>query len=125
VGLIIYRNWRYEQELDSLLWKIDYKDIQIPDLPPLSSGQGKASRVRKAHLSLLLLLLLVLGKCCVAGKSILCQSFINPSSRQRVNAFHTFARLVSKHKNGIVTACVIASTESASASENEPGVSQL
>ncbi|XP_046437666.1 guanylate cyclase 32E-like isoform X2 [Daphnia pulex] len=44
VGLIIYRNWRYEQELDSLLWKIDYKDIQIPDLPPLSSGQGKASR---------------------------------------------------------------------------------
>ncbi|XP_046653495.1 guanylate cyclase 32E-like isoform X2 [Daphnia pulicaria] len=44
VGLIIYRNWRYEQELDSFLWKIDYKDIQIPDLPPLSSGQGKASR---------------------------------------------------------------------------------
>ena len=45
VGLIIYRNWRYEQELDSLLWKIDYKDIQIPDLPAVSSGQGKAPRV--------------------------------------------------------------------------------
>lgn len=45
VGLIIYRNWRYEQELDSLLWKIDYKDIQIPDLPTASSGQGKAPRV--------------------------------------------------------------------------------
>lgn len=49
VGLIIYRNWRYEQELDSLLWKIDYKDIQIPDLPALSSGQGKAPRVTFKH----------------------------------------------------------------------------
>ncbi|XP_015121956.1 guanylate cyclase 32E [Diachasma alloeum] len=27
--LILYRNWRYEQELDSLLWKVNYKDIQI------------------------------------------------------------------------------------------------
>ncbi|KAB0802102.1 hypothetical protein PPYR_04288 [Photinus pyralis] len=26
---ILYRNWRYEQELDSLLWKIDYKDIEL------------------------------------------------------------------------------------------------
>lgn len=25
----MYRNWRYEQELDSLLWKIDYKDIKM------------------------------------------------------------------------------------------------
>ncbi len=57
VGLIIYRNWRYEQELDSLLWKIDYKDIQIPDLPPLSSGQGKASRVRKASLFFLIIII--------------------------------------------------------------------
>merc|ERR1740128_252895 len=39
--LIIYRNWRYEQELDSVLWKIDYKDIQIPELPTVS-GLGKA-----------------------------------------------------------------------------------
>ena len=42
--LIIYRNWRYEQELDSVLWKIDYKDIQIPELPTVS-GLGKAPRV--------------------------------------------------------------------------------
>lgn len=42
--LVVYRNWRYEQELDSLLWKIDYKDIQIPDLPAVS-GLGKAPRV--------------------------------------------------------------------------------
>jgi hypothetical protein len=29
VLLVLYRNWRYEQELDSLLWKVDYRDIQI------------------------------------------------------------------------------------------------
>ncbi|XP_014300035.1 guanylate cyclase 32E [Microplitis demolitor] len=29
ISLILYRNWRYEQELDSLLWKVNYKDIQI------------------------------------------------------------------------------------------------
>ncbi|KAK6638155.1 hypothetical protein RUM44_008583 [Polyplax serrata] len=28
-GLIFYRNWKYEQELDSLLWKVDYKDILL------------------------------------------------------------------------------------------------
>lgn len=48
VLLMIYRNWRYEQELDSLLWKIDYKDIQIPDLPGASTNQGKVTRVRHA-----------------------------------------------------------------------------
>ncbi|KAL0109405.1 hypothetical protein PUN28_014464 [Cardiocondyla obscurior] len=31
VVLILYRNWKYEQELDSLLWKINYKDIQIKE----------------------------------------------------------------------------------------------
>lgn len=46
VLLMIYRNWRYEQELDSLLWKIDYKDIQIPDLQAVSGNQGKMPRVR-------------------------------------------------------------------------------
>ncbi|XP_059168418.1 guanylate cyclase 32E-like [Physella acuta] len=30
---VLYRNWRYEQELASLLWKIDMKDIQLqPDV---------------------------------------------------------------------------------------------
>ncbi|CAH0390267.1 unnamed protein product [Bemisia tabaci] len=28
-AFIIYRNWRYEQELDSLLWKIDFKDVDM------------------------------------------------------------------------------------------------
>lgn len=31
ISLVFYRNWRYEQELDSLLWKIDFKDIQMND----------------------------------------------------------------------------------------------
>ena len=31
VSLVLYRNWRYEQELDSLLWKIDFKEIQMHD----------------------------------------------------------------------------------------------
>ncbi|XP_072029843.1 speract receptor-like isoform X2 [Amphiura filiformis] len=26
--IVVYRNWRYEQELASLIWKIDYDDIQ-------------------------------------------------------------------------------------------------
>ena len=29
ISLVLYRNWRYEQELDSLLWKIDFKEIQM------------------------------------------------------------------------------------------------
>ncbi|XP_046398146.1 uncharacterized protein LOC124164953, partial [Ischnura elegans] len=29
IGLVLYRNWRYEQALDSLLWKVDFKDIQM------------------------------------------------------------------------------------------------
>ncbi|KAK0087232.1 hypothetical protein PV325_001474 [Microctonus aethiopoides] len=31
IALVLYRNWRYEQELDSLLWKVNYKDIQIKE----------------------------------------------------------------------------------------------
>ncbi|XP_071509396.1 speract receptor-like [Diadema antillarum] len=29
IATIVYRNWRYEQELASLLWKIDYNDVQF------------------------------------------------------------------------------------------------
>jgi guanylate cyclase, other len=29
ISLVLYRNYRYEQELDSLLWKIDFKEIQM------------------------------------------------------------------------------------------------
>ncbi|XP_077268388.1 guanylate cyclase 32E isoform X2 [Temnothorax americanus] len=31
VVLILHRNWKYEQELDSLLWKVNYKDIEIKE----------------------------------------------------------------------------------------------
>ncbi|XP_053624913.1 receptor-type guanylate cyclase Gyc76C isoform X2 [Plodia interpunctella] len=30
-ALALYRGWRYEQELDSLLWKIDFRDLQLPE----------------------------------------------------------------------------------------------
>lgn len=42
VSLVLYRNWRYEQELDSLLWKIDFKDIQMHEND--SSGVQKPTR---------------------------------------------------------------------------------
>ncbi|XP_019756658.1 guanylate cyclase 32E isoform X2 [Dendroctonus ponderosae] len=33
ICLVLYRNWKYEQELDSLLWKIDYRDMEINGEP--------------------------------------------------------------------------------------------
>ncbi|KAG8192121.1 hypothetical protein JTE90_027768 [Oedothorax gibbosus] len=36
--LVSYKNWAYEQELDSLLWKIDYKDIQINEWSPTANA---------------------------------------------------------------------------------------
>ncbi|KAL7287914.1 hypothetical protein TKK_0017974 [Trichogramma kaykai] len=38
VALVVYRNWRYEQELDSLLWKVNYKDIEIKDAKDAESA---------------------------------------------------------------------------------------
>ena len=29
VGSVFYRTWKYEQELDRVLWKIEYKDLQL------------------------------------------------------------------------------------------------
>lgn len=45
VSLVLYRNWRYEQELDSLLWKIDYKDIQMHE----SEASGIQKQTRATH----------------------------------------------------------------------------
>ncbi|XP_076182973.1 guanylate cyclase 32E [Ptiloglossa arizonensis] len=42
VVLVLYRNWRYEQELDSLLWKVNYKDIQIKEQKDESAGVNEA-----------------------------------------------------------------------------------
>jgi hypothetical protein len=38
VWSVAYRNWRYEQELDSLLWKIEYKELQVEDMSPMAAG---------------------------------------------------------------------------------------
>lgn len=45
VSLVLYRNWRYEQELDSLLWKIDYKELQVHESDK-DSSEKKQTRVR-------------------------------------------------------------------------------
>ena len=29
VVIVAYRNYKYEQELDSLLWKVDPKDLKV------------------------------------------------------------------------------------------------
>lgn len=42
VLLVLYRNWKYEQELDSLLWKVNYKDIQIKEQKDDSAGVNEA-----------------------------------------------------------------------------------
>lgn len=44
IAFIAYRNWKYEQELDSLLWKVDYKEIEMND-PDSNSTTSKISRV--------------------------------------------------------------------------------
>lgn len=35
----VYKNWAYEQELDSLLWKIDAKDIVMSQVPMASKNK--------------------------------------------------------------------------------------
>lgn len=46
VALALYRNWRYEQELDSLLWKLDFRDIKITDEKESNTTVGsKVQRV--------------------------------------------------------------------------------
>lgn len=44
VSLVLYRNWRYEQELDSLLWKIDFREVHMHESEKDSSAQ-KQTRV--------------------------------------------------------------------------------
>ena len=34
IAFALYKTWKYEQELDSLLWKIDLKDVCITDTGP-------------------------------------------------------------------------------------------
>lgn len=44
ISLVLYRNWRYEQELDSLLWKIDFREVQMHESEKETSSQ-KQTRV--------------------------------------------------------------------------------
>ncbi|XP_070503442.1 speract receptor [Chironomus tepperi] len=45
VSLVLYRNWRYEQELDSLLWKIDFREIQMHE----NDTSGTTKQTRATH----------------------------------------------------------------------------
>lgn len=45
ISLILYRNWRYEQELDSLLWKIDFKELTVHESDK-DLSEKKQTRVR-------------------------------------------------------------------------------
>lgn len=42
IVLILYRNSKYEQELDSLLWKVNYKDVQIKEQTDGPAGANEA-----------------------------------------------------------------------------------
>lgn len=46
ISLILYRNWRYEQELDSLLWKIDFKELTVHENDK-DLSEKKQTRVRR------------------------------------------------------------------------------
>jgi hypothetical protein len=47
VLLVLYRNWRYEQELDSLLWKVDYRDIQINEDQQLHNSTPLSTKITR------------------------------------------------------------------------------
>jgi hypothetical protein len=47
VLLVLYRNWRYEQELDSLLWKVDYRDIQINEDQQPNNGPSISTKITR------------------------------------------------------------------------------
>ncbi|XP_015043803.2 speract receptor isoform X2 [Drosophila pseudoobscura] len=49
VSLVLYRNWRYEQELDSLLWKIDFREVQMHENEREQQSQ-KQTRLLLNHL---------------------------------------------------------------------------
>ncbi|KDR09970.1 Guanylate cyclase 32E, partial [Zootermopsis nevadensis] len=48
VLLALYRNWRYELELDSLLWKVDYRDIQMNEDHQQYVGATLGSKIARA-----------------------------------------------------------------------------
>jgi hypothetical protein len=51
VLLVLYRNWRYEQELDSLLWKVDYRDIQINEEQQVQAGSSLSTKISRVSMT--------------------------------------------------------------------------
>ena len=50
VWLLLCRNWRYEQELASLLWKVEMKDVAVFRTTALQYGSSlNLSRVGPLH----------------------------------------------------------------------------
>jgi hypothetical protein len=47
VLLVLYRNWRYEQELDSLLWKVDYREIQMNEDQQPNNGASISTKITR------------------------------------------------------------------------------
>jgi hypothetical protein len=43
IMFVFYRNWMYEQELDSLLWKIDYQELFLSEYIPIAAKTSKVS----------------------------------------------------------------------------------
>lgn len=48
VALVVYRNIKYEQELDSLLWKIDYREILISESTDSQFYHDKANKEQES-----------------------------------------------------------------------------
>ena len=47
---LYFRNWKYEQQLASLLWKIEYKDIVIRDhASQYGTNHGQMARVSREN----------------------------------------------------------------------------
>ncbi|XP_059085457.1 guanylate cyclase 32E-like [Tigriopus californicus] len=49
IVIVLYRNYKYEQELDSLLWKIDPKELKIDEFTPTCHNYH--GTLSKAHLA--------------------------------------------------------------------------
>ena len=51
VLLVLYRNWQYEQELDSLLWKVDYRDIQMNEDQQPNNGASISTKITRVNIT--------------------------------------------------------------------------
>lgn len=91
--IVLYRNYKYEQELDSLLWKIDPKELKIDEFTPTthnyhgtigklqigSSRRGRNSQVRRLGEK---------GLFCSFYQNIGISGFIRLQPRERSSLLH-------------------------------------